>query len=239
MRPSQRQSATPVYLMIIIVFVFIAGDFSILFFKCPVFYKIIDWAAFYGIVKVSKGTKMKDNKKLNTGLAYAAWFGDYAIAATTGVFVAGQKVREDMMAIENLTKWVPVFKTYKKHFVEHVKKHNDDKLSCRAFSRYFSGIQTYNPWNEIDKKKLGDVVEQIQKAHWMSVTYFEETEHQRRLPQFCRVGDYTINFASDGTKWCGGIRGNGYINEYKNGHVATISPELSDYLARLIMQKSR
>ncbi|MBQ6736699.1 MAG: hypothetical protein IJQ90_04430 [Alphaproteobacteria bacterium] len=186
---------------------------------------------------------MKDNKKLNMGLGYAAWFGDYAIAATTGIFIAGRKVREDIMAIENMTKWVPLFKTYKKHFVEHVKKHNDDKLSVRAFARYFGDANSYNPWQEIDKKKLGDVVEQIQNANWMSVTYFEETEHQRHAPQFCHIGDYTINFASDGTAWCGGMRGNGYINKTdvhgKNRPVATISPELSDYLARLIMQKTR
>lgn len=186
---------------------------------------------------------MKNNKKLDSCLGYVAWFGDYVIAATTGVFVAGKKVREDMMAIENITKWVPVFKTYKKHFVEHVKKHNDDKLSVRAFTRYFAGTQKYNPFVEIDKKNLGDVVDKINNAYCVSLTYFEETEHQRAMPQFCHVGDYTINFASDGTEWCGGMRGNGYINKTdthgKNRHVATISPELSDYLARLIMQKTR
>ena len=187
--------------------------------------------------------KMKDNKKLDSCLGYVAWFGDYAIAAATGVFVAGRKLREDIMDVENMTKWVPVFKTYKKHYVEYVKKHNDDKLSVRAFTRYFAGKKKYNPFNEIDKKNIGDIVDKINNAYCISITYFEKTEHQRRVPQFCHVGDYTINFPSDGTKWCGGIRGNGYINvagpNSKNQTIATISPELSDYLAKLVMQKAR
>ena len=185
---------------------------------------------------------MKNTKKLDTGLGYVAWFGDYVIAATTGVFVAGKKVREDMMAIENITKWVPVFKTYKKHFVEHVKKHNNDRLTGRVFVRYVTRRNVY-PTSEIERKKLGDVVEKIKTADWISVVFFEETEHQRHTPQFCHIDDYTINFASDGTKWCGGIRGNGYINKTdvhgKNRHIAAISPELSDYLAKIVMQKRK
>ena len=185
---------------------------------------------------------MKNTKKLNTGLGYAAWFGDYVIAATTGVFVAGQKLRDDMTDLDNLNKWVPIFKTYKKHFVEHVKKHNNDRLSGRVFVRYVTRRNVY-PTSEIEAKKLGDVVEKIKTADWISVVFFEETEHQRHAPQFCHVGDYTINFASDGTEWCGGMRGNGYINKTdahgKNRHVATISPELSDYLAKTIMQKQK
>lgn len=177
-------------------------------------------------------------KILNTRLGYAAWFGDYAIAAATGIFVAGHKLRDDMTDLDNLNKWVPVFKTYKKHFIEHVKKHNNDRLSCRAFVRYVTRRNVY-PTSEIERKKLGDVVEKIKTADWISVVFFEETEHQRRMPQFCRVGDYTINFASDGTIWCGGIRGKGYINITdvygKNRPIATISPELSDYLAKTIM----
>lgn len=187
---------------------------------------------------------MKDKRKLNSCLGYVAWFGDYAIAAATGVFIAGRKVREDIMDVENMTKWVPVFKTYKKHFVEHVKKHNNDKLSVRAFTRYFAGTQKYNPFVEIDKKNLGGIVDKINNAYCISLTYFEETEHQRAMPQSCKFGDYIIQFASDGTVWCGGIRGNGYISivDYKNKQikpVTPISPELSDYLAKLVMQKAR
>ena len=154
---------------------------------------------------------MKNNKRLDYALSYAAWASDYAVAATTGIFVAGQKVREDMMAIENINKWVPLFKTYKKHFVEHVKKHNNDRLSGMVFVRYVIRKNVY-PTSEIESKKLSDVVKKIKTANWISVVFFEETEHQRHSPQFCHVGDYTINFASDGTKWCGGMRGNGHIN---------------------------
>lgn len=181
---------------------------------------------------------MKNNKKINSCLGYVAWVGDYAIAAIEAPWVAGRRVREDIMDVKNLTKWVPVLDTYKKHFVEHVKNHNNDRLSCRAFVRYITK-RDYYPTSEIEAKKLGDVVEKIKTADWISVVFFEETEHQRRMPQFCRVGDYTINFASDGTIWCGGIRGKGYINitdvHGKNRPIATISPELSDYLAKTIM----
>jgi len=207
-------------------------------------HKIIDYNVVYGIVKRDKGTKMKDNKKLNTALGYAAWFGDYAIAATTGLFIAGRKVREDIMDIENINKWVPIFKTYKKHFVEHVKKHNDDKLSVRAFTRYFAGTQKYNPFTEIDKKNIGDIVKKMENACYLSVIYFEKTEHQRAMPQRCTFGDYCVFFASDGTDWCGGMRGNGYI--YKRNtplgcytQIADISPQLSDYLANIAMQKTK
>lgn len=185
---------------------------------------------------------MKNNKKINSCLGYVAWFGDYAIAAIAAPWVAGRRVREDIMDVKNLTTWVPVLDTYKKHLVEHVKKHNNDRLSCRAFVRYITRRNVY-PTSEIERKKLGDVVEKIKTADWISVVFFEETEHQRRMPQFCRVGDYIINFASSGTEWCGGMRGKGYISitdvHGTNRPIATISPELSDYLARLIMQKTR
>lgn len=186
---------------------------------------------------------MKYCKKLNTGIGYAAWFGDYAIAATTGVLIAGRRVREDMTSVENLTTWVPVFKTYKKHYVEHVKNHNNDRLSVRAFARYIKNAKKYDPITEINSKNLGLVVNKMKNAYDMHVIYFSETDHQRNMPQFCRFGDYTINFASDGTEWCGGIRGNGYINvtdaRGKNVTMATISPMLSDYLANIVMQNER
>ncbi len=185
---------------------------------------------------------MKNTKKLDTGLGYVAWFGDYVIAATTGVFVAGRKVREDIMDIENMTTWVPIFKTYKKHFVEHVKKHNNDKLSTRAFSRYLACVKKYNPFAEIDKKNIGDIVKKMENAYYISVTYFEETEHQRAMPQLCKFDDYLVQFASDGTEWCGGMRGNGHISIVDNKKikpVASISPQLSDYLAKIAMQKAK
>ncbi|MBO7656550.1 MAG: hypothetical protein J6S80_02380 [Alphaproteobacteria bacterium] len=187
---------------------------------------------------------MKDNKKLNTALGYAAWFGDYAIAATTGVLVAGRKVREDIMDIENITTWVPVFKTYKKHYIEHVRKHNNDKLSVRAFSRYLASTKKYNPFAEIDKKNIGDIVKKMEHSDYMTVQYFEKTEHQRAMPQLCKFGDYIVQFASDGTEWCGGMRGNGYISMVDHVSkqirpVAPISPQLSDYLANIVMQKAK
>ena len=185
---------------------------------------------------------MKD--KLNTGLGYVAWIGDYVIAALGGVFVAGRNVRDDIMAPENIDKPVDFFKSYKKHFVKHVKNHNNDKLSVRAFSRYMKDVDTYNPYTEINEKNLGDIVKKMENAYSMSVTYFEKTEHQRHTPQRCSFDDYLVFFAPDGTKWCGGIRGNGYV--YKRNaqlghytHLAEFSPQLSDYLAEMVMKRAK
>lgn len=187
---------------------------------------------------------MKDNKKLNTGLGYVAWIGDYVIAALGGLFVAGRKVRDDIMAPENIDKPVNFLKSYKKHFVKHVKSHNDNKLSARAIAWYMKDIKKYDPYVEINNKNIDDIVEKIKNADFIKVIYFEESEHQRRMPQYCKIGDYTINFASDGTEWCGGMRGNGYINivNYQTRQtklLATISPRLSDYLGKMVMQKAK
>lgn len=187
---------------------------------------------------------MKNDKKLNTGLGYIAWVGDYVIAALGGLFVAGRNVRDDIMNIKNIDKHVPFLKTYKKYFVEHLKKHNNDKLSTRAFGQYMKDINTYNPYTEINNKNLDKFVREMRDAYSMSVTYFEKTEHQRAVPQMCRFGDYIMQFASDGTEWCGGTRGNGYISIVDNTNknfkpVASISPQLSDYLAEIVMQKAK
>lgn len=187
---------------------------------------------------------MKDNKKLDSFLGQAAWVGDYAIAAIAAPWVAGRRVREDIMDVKNITKWVPVFETYKKHFVEHIRNHNNDRFTYRAFARYFANTKKYNPFVEINNKNLGDVIKNIQDCNYIMVQYFEKTEHQRHTPQMCKFGDYVINFASDGTEWCGGIRGNGYISivDYIDKQikpVAKISPKLSDYIAKLVTQKTR
>jgi len=187
---------------------------------------------------------MKNNKKINSCLGYAAWVGDYAIAAIAAPWVAGRRVREDIMDVKNLTKWVPVLDTYKKHLVEHVKNHNNDRMTVRALRRCRVDTKKFDPFYEIDQKQIGYIIDKLKNTPYIMIQYFEETEHQPRAPQMCKFGDYIINFASSGTEWCGGMRGNGYISAIdvygkQIKPIAKISPELSDYLAKTIMQKTR
>ncbi len=187
---------------------------------------------------------MKNNKKINSCLGYAAWVGDYAIAAIAAPWVAGRRVREDIMDVENIGKWVPVFGAYKKHFVEHVKNHNNDRMTVRALKRCRVDTKKFDPFYEIDQKQIGYIIDKLKNTPYIMIQYFEETEHQPRAPQMCKFGDYIINFASSGTEWCGGMRGNGYISAIdvfgkQIKPIATISPELSDFLAKMAIQKVR
>ena len=97
---------------------------------------------------------MKNNKKLNSCLGYVAWVGDYAIAAIAAPWVANHRVREDIMDVKNMDKWVPIFETYKRHFVEHVKNHNNNRMTVRALKRCRMDTKKFDPFDEIDKKKI-------------------------------------------------------------------------------------
>jgi len=110
-------------------------------------------------------------------------------------------------------------------------------------TKYNIRYKPFDPFYEIHNKKLGDVLFEMQKSNFATIRFFEETEHQRRAPQFCRFGDYMIHFAPYGTLWCGGMRGNGYISVVDNSdnktvkQIAAISPDLSDYLGRLVTDR--
>lgn len=99
----------------------------------------------------------------------------------------------------------------------------------------------YNPFIEIEEKNLESVLCGLSEKDFIDVRYFEKTEHQSHSPMRCTFGDYMINFAPDGTVWCGGIRGNGYIfkRDIKGNQqqIATISAQLSKYLATIADEK--
>lgn len=118
------------------------------------------------------------------------------------------------------------------------------KISNFQYFIVFYKIIDTNPFYEINQKQIGYIIDKLKNTPYIMIQYFEETEHQRAMPQSCKFGDYIINFAPSGTEWCGGIRGNGYISAIdvygkQIKPIATISPELSDYLAKTIMQKTR
>lgn len=94
---------------------------------------------------------------------------------------------------------------------------------------------------EIREKKIYDIAAALEKTNVINVHYFEQTLHQLPTPQCCTFDDYIIHFSSAGTVWCGGMRGNGYISKkLVNGDtqsICTISPQLSDYLAKIVEKR--
>ena len=58
---------------------------------------------------------------------------------------------------------------------------------------------------------LQGVINSVLKSPVFKLTLFEETEHQKRQMQRYETCNYFIDFGGDGTSWCGGIRGNGYV----------------------------
>lgn len=100
--------------------------------------------------------------------------------------------------------------------------------------------KTFNPLIEIESAGLSKILD---FNGMIDVYYFEATEHQDYYPRRCKFGEYMIDFAPNGTDWCGGMRGNGYVFKRDvNGNynqLMTISPQLSDYLAKVVIEKKQ
>lgn len=137
-----------------------------------------------------------------------------------------------------------------------IRKYTKSFMECKVHALpdyFFNRAWTYNEWRkqeydnshtvlvnvqpEIDKKQIGDIVAKLEFATVLTVSYFEKTEHQPRVPSSCEFGDTVIQFSSAGNERYGGMRGNGYISKkMPNGTqkpICTISPDLSDYLAEV------
>ncbi|MBO4480459.1 MAG: hypothetical protein J5742_02430 [Alphaproteobacteria bacterium] len=194
-------------------------------------------------------TKLEKLEKRNEHREHIAFLGDKAIAYLSAVFVAAKGVRHDIMNPEKMGQPLHFFKTYKSYFVAHTSKNNDYKLQLRAHDRGEERIEKltkdkkFNPAIEIEAKGLDKILYNLAEHDFITVRYFEETEHQAATPMRCTFGQYMINFSPMGTTWCGGIQGNGYVlkrDENGNYHqIATISPSLSNYLAELADQKAK
>ena len=194
---------------------------------------------------------MKDEKIVN--LAYFAGRLLKPFIAIWAPMVVSQQIRREIADPNKIDEPLELGKRIRKHtksFMECKVHALPDYFAHKAIA--YNEQRTENRTNivydiqpEIDAKQLGDIVKKMkEEASWMSVIYFEETEHQRRMPQRCVFGDYLVLFASDGTRWCGGKRNNGYIYKKQtplgcHTQIANISPQLSDYLAEMIMQNGK
>ena len=137
-----------------------------------------------------------------------------------------------------------------------IRKYTKSFMECKVHALpdyFFNRAWTYNEWRkqkydnsytmpinvqpEIDKKQIGDIVAKLEFAPVLTVSYFEKTEHQPRVPSSCEFGDTVIQFSSAGNERYGGMRGNGYISKKMpdgtQKPIRKISPELSDYLAKI------
>ena len=171
-----------------------------------------------------------------------AELGDDAIACVTALVVATHDVRADIMDVDQMNEPLHFFKRYKFYFLRHKQKRNNNRLQ-NCVHRKEQITKEYDPWQELRDKGLEDIICFESGNEVIDVRYFEATEHQKRKPMRCyfRNRDYMIDFGQSGTTWCGGMRANGYVfkrspdNTYQQ--IAIISPELSDYLAKIADEK--
>lgn len=174
---------------------------------------------------------------------------DKIIAYATAPFAALRMIRQDIMDPNQITEPINFRFKYNKYFSEHVARRNGYRMQMWAYNRGVSRINkicpaVYDPTPEMTAKGLEDILCGVSGDTMLDVRYFESTEHQLPLPMVCTYGDYRIKFASAGMGWCGSTqRENGFISKRNpKGHyepVATISPELSDYLAKIVDKKAK
>lgn len=182
----------------------------------------------------------KLNKRTNILLGNIARLGDKAIAYVIAVFATPRNVQEDMTDPEKFKE--PVFHRYKLHFKRHIHEQNKHRLQNWVCE---TGEKQQQPTDndllqEITDLGLGNVILSEKNAYTVhDVYYFEPSEHQPLLPMVCKYGDYKIKFSSAGMGWCGGTtREPGFVYKRNpNGSydkIATITPDLSDYLAKIV-----
>lgn len=124
--------------------------------------------------------------------------------------------------------------------MHYIMIYNKGKTMLRNKHLKKENIKIFNPLIEIEATGLSKILD---FNGMIDVYYFESTEHQNYYPRRCKFGEYMIDFAPNGTDWCGGMRGNGYVFKRDiNGNynqVTTISPQLSDYLAQVVIEKKQ
>ena len=163
-------------------------------------------------------------------------------------FAVSKQIRRDIMDPNKINEPLCLGKK--------IRKHTESFIECKVHALpyyFFNRAWTYNEWRkqkpdnkttisynaqpEIDKKQIGGIVAKLATAPVITISYFDVTNHQPMAPFSCEFGDTVIQFSPAGTEWCGGMRGNGYISKKEfNGtirQICTISPELSDYLAKI------
>lgn len=189
---------------------------------------------------------MKDEKIEN--LAYfmgrllkpfvAIWAPVYALQKVRCEIADPRKMDEPLELGKRIKKHTNVFMKNKVHVLPDFFAHKVMAYNERRKQEYDNSYtMPINVQPEIKEKQIGDIVAKLESAPVLRVSYFEKTEHQPWAPSLCEIGDYVIQFSSAGTEWCGGMRGNGYISKKMpdgtREPICTISPNLSDYLAKI------
>ena len=89
---------------------------------------------------------------------------------------------------------------------------------------------------------IQDIIHSVLKYSVFTVNLFEETEHQKKHIKRIETFENIIEFGGNGTDWCGGVRGNGYVfkKSRKNGQdvieqIAVLSPDASERLHDIIL----
>ncbi|MBO7509072.1 MAG: hypothetical protein J6T57_02235 [Alphaproteobacteria bacterium] len=192
---------------------------------------------------------MNKTEKTNGILRTLATMGDTAIAAVSAPFVAAYRLRMDLLNPENIDRDIKYFKTYAHHFRAHMDHGNNNRLLNCAMARADERIAKskknqsteYDISAEIHAKDLDAVIKGLSAQTIITVDYFEETEHQPRAPKRCLFREYAIDFATAGTKWCGGMSGTGYVFKRDGDEnfvqIATISYDLSKFLSDIVNEK--
>jgi len=189
---------------------------------------------------------MKDEKIVN--LAYfagrllkpfiAVWAPIVVLRQTRREIADPNKIDEPLRLGKRIRKHADGFMEYKVHALPDYFARKAVAYNERRAQKYDNARSVlFNVGPEIDEKQIGDIVKKLENATVLTVSYFEKTEHQPAVPALCKFGDYVIHFSPAGTEWCGGMRGDGYISKKMPNDtqksIRTISPNLSDYLAKI------
>ena len=93
--------------------------------------------------------------------------------------------------------------------------------------------------SEIDMLEDAGIISEFENATIIKARVMDVTLHQKRQLQRLETSDYLIDFGGNGTDWCGGVRGNGYVfKKDKNGapqQIAVLSPDTSKYLHDILV----
>ena len=201
-------------------------------------------------MKLKKMT-LEQVEKRNIWLQRLAFVGDTLVSYVTAPFAAARKVREDIANPDKIDEPIKFWDSYKRYFRAHTDANNGCRLLMSAHDITNARIDKwqqlqplkYTPTIEISAKGLESVLYTLSENSVIDVRYFDQTEHQSHTPMRCSFGDYTIDFASAGTTWCGGGQGNGYVfrrdTKGNKEQIAVISSELSNYLAEIADEKFR
>ena len=199
-------------------------------------------------------TKKSRIEKQNEIMATAARVAGWVSVPVLAIFIAPVVAARDMYSDINyrFNKNIPLkYATYGEYYKDCIKNFvlgMPAHLENRAREL---GKQRLKPFDDVERKKIDKIIAEIEKleqagivsefenAPIIKVRLMQETEHQKRQLQRLETQKYMIDFGGNGTDWCGGIRGNGYVFK-KNidgsiQQISVISGDTSKYLHDILV----